>query len=385
MAYPSNNLTYRLVTERMHFNNPYIVLLWLLLSDTTYIALVYLGNPTNRIFTVIVFIALQLVFIYLAFAIRIGLNKFREFLEIDKKTDLSLRSLFISEDAFFKYNNQIIHQISSKWQLYFSILSFLFLIDALYSYLILHNESPFLGKGGLVWEMLIVLWYLLAGIIYFAGFGLVWALLCIIAGLMRLKDAEGLKIKESIKSFKTLVNMKQNNDEAVTKSLEGYYTYNEFVSDAGKITEFLLFFAVSIAILAIPTSVNWIVIEGLIFHNWIWYNIVFAILLDIVAMLIFISPMLSIHGVLKATKSEISNIINKIYERNKMQAVVQSASFSEIDEGLIKNMTFLKGIIDEANSLKTWPVDLEAIVKLTATTMAPIVLLIISKIIERII
>lgn len=136
--------------------------------------------------------------------------------------------------------------------------------------------------------------------------------------------------------------------------------------------------------MAIPISINWIVIEGLIFHNWVWYNIVIAILWGITAITIVVFPLFSIHGVLKATKSKISNIINEIYEHNRIHAVIQSASFSQVDKGLIKNMTFLKVVIDEVNSLKTWPIDLESIIRLTAT-MYPIVLLVISKIIERII
>jgi hypothetical protein len=212
-----------------------------------------------------------------------------------------------------------------------------------------------------------------------------WALLCIIFGLRRLNDAKGLKIRESIKTFKTWVKIKQNNEYVVIKkSLEGYHTYNRFVTDAGKITEFLLFFASGIAIVAIPISVNWIVIEGLIFHNWVWYNIAVAIFWGITAIIIVVFPLFSIHGILKAAKSEISNIINEVYEHNKIYAVIQSASFSKIDEGLIKNMTCLKGIVDEVNSLKTWPIDLESIIRLTAI-MYPIVLLVISKIVERIV
>lgn len=305
-----NNLTYRLIIERIHFNNPYFVISYLLLIDAVTIVLVYLGKPTNGMFTWITFITGQIEVIYFAFAIRVGLNKFREILEIDKKTNSPLRSLFISEDAFSKYKNQIIGEISSKWQLCLSIPYFLFLAYALYN-LTLPNVNPVFGKGGLVWEILIVSYYLLLGIIYFAVSSFVWALLCFITGLMRLKDAEGLKIKESIKTFKTLVNIKQHNEKEVEKSLEGYHTYNRFVTDAGKITEFFLYFAVMVAIVAILFSVNWIVIEGLIFHVWVWHDTVWAILLDIIAVLIFMSPLFSIHGVLKATKSEISNIVKR--------------------------------------------------------------------------
>jgi hypothetical protein len=386
MAYSSsNNLTYRFIIERMHFNNPYFVISYLLLGDAIYIALVYLGNPTNKIFTEITFIMIQFEIIFFAFFMRAGINKFREFLEIDKKTDSPLESLFISDNAFFKYKNQIIGQIFSKWQLYVSLLSFLFVASALYYALTSPIENPAFGKGDLVWKMLLVSWYLFLGIIYFAFSSFNWAGLCIIVGLIRLKDAEGLKIKESIKTFKALINIKQHDEKAVEKSLEGYYTHNRFLTEAGEITEFLLYFAVMIAIVAILLSVNWIVIEGLIFHKWVWYDIVSAIFLDITAITIFIYPLFIIHGVLKETKSEISNIINEIYEHNKIHAVVQSAPFSQVDEGLIKNMTFLKGIVDEVNSLKTWPLDLESTIRLTAAAIAPIVFLVISKIVERII
>ncbi len=303
-----------------------------------------------------------------------------------------MQSLFISEDAFSKYKNQIIGQIFSKWQLYFSIPSFLYLAIAFYN-LTLHNyETLVFGNPpsevgwANVYKILIGSWYFLfLGVIYFAGSSFNWAFLCIIVGLMRLKDAEGLKIQESIKTFKTLINIKQYDEEAVEKSLEGYYTYNRFVTDAGKITEFLLFFAVLIAIPGILISINWIVIGGgLKLVNWIDVrdNIALAIFLDIFAILIFISPLFSIHGALKDTKSKISNIINDVYEHNKIHAVVQSVSFSHVDEKLINNISSLKGIVDEVDSLKTWPVDLEAIVRLTATTIVPTVLLIVSKINE---
>jgi hypothetical protein len=376
-----------LLIERMGFNNPYKVILFLLCGDAIYIASVYLGNPTNRMFTWMTFITVQFEIIYFAFFIRAGINKIREFLdlEIDKKTDSPLQSLFISKNEFFKYKNQIVDKIF-KWQMFVSILFFVFWLVALYFSFTSPNESPVFGRGGLVWNMLRVSYYLIfLGIMAFISASFFWALLCIIFGLRRLNDAKGLKIRESIKTFKTWVKIKQNNEYVVIKkSLEGYHTYNRFVTDAGKITEFLLFFASGIAIVAIPISVNWIVIEGLIFHNWVWYNIAVAIFWGITAIIIVVFPLFSIHGILKAAKSEISNIINEVYEHNKIYAVIQSASFSKIDEGLIKNMTCLKGIVDEVNSLKTWPIDLESIIRLTAI-MYPIVLLVISKIVERIV
>ncbi len=109
----SDNSTNRLIIERMHFNNPYFVISYLLLSDAIYIALVYLGNPTNRIFTEITFITIQFEVIYFAFAIRIGLNKFRQLLEIDKKMDSPLQVLF-----FFSSFLWVISNIECKDPLY---------------------------------------------------------------------------------------------------------------------------------------------------------------------------------------------------------------------------------------------------------------------------
>ena len=118
------------------------------------------------------------------------------------------------------------------------------------------------------------------------------------------------------------------------------------------------------------------------FDKWVWYNILLTILVDVIALLIFIIPLLGIHDVLKSTKTEISNIINDVYEYNQIHAVVRFASFSYADEGFINNMTLFKSIVDEVNSLKTWPSDLESIIRLTATTIIPTMLLVVSEIIK---
>ncbi len=393
MAYCSrNNSNNRLIIEWMRFNKPYIVILFLLLIDVFHVVLMYLGSPRNNFLSAIIesftsltppaktFIIIQVGVIYFAFAANRGLNKFHEILEIDTKTDSPLRSLFVSEDAFLKYKNQIIDNISSKRQLVFSVSPVIFGVAVLAIYFFGRSSvfgEPYKSDDIWIWQILIVLYYVLWWILLIAGFSLAWALLCIVVGLMRLKNAEGLKIKESIQSFEALVKIKQHDEEAVRKSLEGYYTYNRFVMDSWKITEFSLYFAIMVVIVGILFSVN-----SIFTGNWIWYINFLPIFIDIIAVLIFIVSLLGIHGVLKAAKTEISNIINDVYEYNKIHAVVQYASFFHADDGFVENMTFLKGIVDEANSLKTWPVDLEAIVRLTATTIVPTVLLFISQIID---
>ena len=391
---PSKNSTHRLIIERMHFNNFYIVLLWLLLIDVFHIVLMYIGSPQNNFLTdikesftsltipAITFIIIQFGVIYFALAVRKSLNKIHEILEIDSKNDSSLRSLFVSENAVLKYINQFKDNIFSKWQLRFSIFPLIFGV-VVFAFYFFEKSSifgvPYKSDDLWIWQILMVLYYILWWILLIAGFSLAWALLCIVTGLMQLKNAEGLKIKESIKSFETVVNIKQYDGEAVKKSLDGYYTYNRFLMDSWKITDFSLYFAVMVAILGILFSVN-----SIFTGNWIWYSMFLPIFIDIIAVIIFIVPLIGIHGVLKATKSEIYNITNDVYEHKKIDAIAQYASLSHADEDLIKSITFLRGTVDETNSLKTWPIDMEAIIRLTVTTIVPILLMFVSKISELI-
>lgn len=366
MAHTSkNDKTYKLIIEKMRFSEPRILILYGLFAIVLYVILASFGGYHYKIDVYIILILL----FYVAFVIKGFLNKIHEFLEIGDKTQgLSpLRSLFVSEEAFLKYRTKIITKIFSKWQLYFSI-SFLlsFAIAVVFDGI---KHGSFDPEKVTIWEVLITLlfYYLSWWIVIFAFLSLVWALLWFIVGFIYLKDAEGLKLNESIKSFKTLINIKKCDEEALNTSLEGYYTYNRFLADSRKINELSFFIAVRVAIVAILITINWIWVLAFMYEERQLPQISVVIFIDIIAVLIFIIPHLSIHMILKSAKSEISNIINEVYELNKIRAVVRYASFSQTEENLIKNLTFLKGIADETNSLKTWSIDLQAVIKLTAT------------------
>lgn len=370
----SNDKSYRLIVEKMRFSEPRILILYLLFGDALYIGLSILGN---RLYTMLttdkLFYIVQIGIIYIAFVFKGFLNKIHEFLEIGEKTQgkSPLRNLFVSVEAFSEYKGKIIEKIFSKQQLYFSISFFIIFVSiaVFYDIKIAHLfGKPFKAESVDIWGILIFLlyYYLWWWIIGFAALSLVWALFWFIAGLIRIKDAKGLKIKESIESFKSLVNTKKFDDEALNRSLEGYYSYNRFIADSEKITELSLFIAVRVAIVAILYSIGWIGIVGIISHEWNLPLTALTIFIDVLAIVIFIIPPLSIHKILKTVKSEISNIINDIYERNKMRAVVRYASYSPVKENLISNITFLKNIAEETSSLTTWTIDLQAIIKLTA-------------------
>lgn len=372
----SNDKAYRLIIEKMHFNEPRIIILYGLFGYALFIILSYLGGYIFKLLTGIDnYIALILMF-YVAFVIRGFINKIHEFLEIGEKTQGSspLRILFISEDKFLKYRNKIIDKIFSKWQLYFSILFLLSfaIIQLYYDIKISHSFGKPFGEDSVTkWGIIITLLsgYLTWWVVIFASLSLIWALIWFIVGFLWLKDAEGLKLNESIKSLKTLINIKKFDEETLIKSLEGYYTYNRFVADSRKVTEVAFFIAVRISIFAIILSLTWIWIVGFIYKLWVLPQLSFVIFIYFIAALIFIIPNFSIHKILKLAKSEISNIVNDIYEINKIFIVVRNASFSQADDSLIKNITFLKGIVDETTNLKTWPVNLHAIIRLIATTI----------------
>lgn len=384
-----NDKKYRLIIEKMRFSEPCILILYLLLGDVLYIVLSYLGD---RLYTMLtsdrLFYIVQIGIIYIAFVFRGFLNKIHEFLEIGEKTKgLSpLRSLFVSEEKFFEYRNKIVDKIFSKWQLYFSILFLVSFVSVaiFYDIKIIHTfGKPFKAVSADVWGILIFVlyYYFWWWILGFAALSLVWALFWFITGLMRLKDADGLKIKESVKSFKALVYNKQCEGETLN-SLEGYYTYNRFVADSEKITELSLFIAIRVAIVAILYSVGWIGLVGIVSHEWNLPLTGLTIFVDIIAISIFVIPPLSIHKILTSVKSEISNIINDIYELNKIRIIARYASYSQVEENLIKNMTFLKGIADETNNLKTWTIDLQSIIRLTATIVPAVLPYLIQKLLS---
>lgn len=385
----SNNKAYRLIIEKMHFNEPKIIILYGLFGYALFIILSYLGGYINKLVTDIVhYVALILLFYY-AFVIRGFINKIHEFLEIGKKTQKSspLRILFISEETFLKYRNKIINKIFSKWQLYFSILFLSSFAIAVVFYDIIIKQwfgKPFGAETVTIWGILITLLsgYLTWWVVIFASLSLIWALLWFIVGFLWLKDAEGLKLNESINSLKNLINIKEFDEETLIKSLEEYYTYNRFLADSRKITEVAFFLAVRISIFAIILSITWIWILGFIHKLWILPQLSFVIFIYFIAALMFIIPNFGIHRILKLAKTEISNIVNDIYELNKIRAVVRYASFSQAEENISKSMTFLKGIVDETNNLKTWTIDLQAVIRLTATivpTVLPYLIQILSE------
>lgn len=382
----SNDKTYRLIIEKMRFNEPRILILYLLFGNALYIVLSYLGGRLEKILiSDKLFYLTQIGIIYLAFVFRGFLNKIHEFLEIGEKTQgkSPLRNLFVSEEAFFKYRNKIIYKIFSKWELYFIILVMLSLVitPVFYETITTHSLfwSDFVVKFDDFWEILTVslyywLWW---WILFFAASSLAWALFWFIAGLMRVKYAEGLKIKESIESFRNLVKPIKCDEETLNRSLQGYYTYNRFIADSEKITELSLFIAMRVAIIAIISSFGWVVIVG----KW-GVPIIQTVFVDVIAISIFIILPLSVHKILETVKSEISIIINDIYELNKIRVVTRYASYSEVEENLIKNITFLKNIVDETHGLKTWTIDLQSVIRLTATIVPGVLPYLIQKLLS---
>ncbi len=60
-------------------------------------------------------------------------------------------------------------------------------------------------------------------------------------------------------------------------------------------------------------------------------------------------------------------MMNDNYEQKKIHAIVQYHHSDQTEAKLIKDIQFLKNVVDETKSLKTWPIEPQAVAKLSAS------------------
>jgi len=148
--------------------------------------------------------------------------------------------------------------------------------------------------------------------------------------------------------------------------LKGYYSYTRFLIDYEKIIEFTSFIALRIAFVAALYSLAYIIIAGLFFKDWNLPLTVLTIFLDITAIWVFIAPQFSAHRLLKRTKKEIYVHISDIYEQDKLRLLNKYASFSPVKSSMVKDIEFLRKMVDETDDLRTWTLELGDSLRLTA-------------------
>jgi len=164
--------------------------------------------------------------------------------------------------------------------------------------------------------------------------------------------------------------------------LKGHYSHTKFLIDYEKITGFTSLIAVRIAFIAILYSFAYIAIGGLFYKNGILPLVGFTIILDVIAIWVFITPLISAHRLLKRTKKEIYTTISDVYEQHKLRFLNKSASFSPVKSSMVKDIELLKKMADETGDLRTWPVEIGDTLRLTAAAVISLSPFIVQKLIS---
>ena len=164
--------------------------------------------------------------------------------------------------------------------------------------------------------------------------------------------------------------------------MKGYYSYTKFLIDYEKITGLTSLIAMRVAFIAILYTLGWIGIAGLFFKEWHLPLVGFTIFLDMTAIWVFITPQFSAHRLLKRTKKEIYITISDVYEHHKLRLLNKYASFSPVESFMAKDIELLKKIVDETGDLRTWPVEIGAVLRLTAATALPLTPFMVQKLIS---
>ena len=380
---------YKFLVERMHFSNPYFFISYFLIGGAIYLLFSYMGGFVYEILTrdLIMYVILFAV-PYVAFAVKDTLTKIKIYLEIhpDESIKSPLRTLFVSEDKFLKYRDGVLDRIFSK-EIIVSVLliSLLASIGVIYDVFIVHSfGNPAHVENAGIWGALIFVvnyyaWWWIVGI---AGFGFAWVLYCLIGAIKRIEQTEGLRIAESIKTLKALTKGEENGENTIKNLLKGYYSYTKFLIDYEKITGLTSLIAMRVAFIAILYTLGYIGIAGLFFKDWNLPLVGFTIGMDMTAIWVFITPQFSAHRLLKRTKKEIYITISDVYEHHKLRLLNKYASFSPVESFMAKDIELLKKMVDETGDLRTWPVEIGAVLRLTAATALPLTPFIVQKLIS---
>ena len=380
---------YKFLVERMHFSNPYFFISYFLIGCAIYLLFSYLGGFVYEILTHdLLLYGGPFIFPYVAFAVKDTVTRINQYLAIhpNESKESPLRALFASENDFRDYRDAVLKRISS-WEIPISVLCLLVLASAtiIYDVFITHNfGKPWDVENAGIWGILIFsvnyyAWWWILGI---AGFGFAGVLYCLIGAIKRIEQTEGLRITESIKTLKALTTGEENDRDITKKILKGHYSHTKFLIDYEKITGFTSLIAVRIAFIAILYSFAYIAIGGLFYKNWILPLVGFTIILDVIAIWVFITPLISAHRLLKRTKKEIYTTISDVYEQHKLRFLNKSASFSPVKSSMVKDIELLKKMADETGDLRTWPVEIGDTLRLTAAAVISLSPFIVQKLIS---
>jgi len=383
----------KFLIERMHFSNPYFFMGYFYLGCAIYLLFSYMGGFAYEILTrdwilYIVLFGVPCV----AFAVKkisAGIDLYLEIHQNECRKS-PLRALFTSEDAFIRYRDKILNKIFSD-EIKLSLSFMLVLALAIIGYDVFFAHcfgKPWNLENAGIWGVLIFVvyyyaWWWVAGI---AGFGFAWVVYRLIVAIKRIEQAEDLRIYESIKMLKALT--RGEIDENITKKLlRGHYSYTKLLSDYEKIMGFTSFIAITVAFIAIIYSAAYIAIPALFFKEWNLLSVIVGLTIgmEMAAIWVFITPLISAHKLLKRTKKEIYSIVSELYEQHKLRFLNRSASFSPVEPSMVKDMEVLKRIVDETSDLRTWPVEIGDTLRLIAATLislSPIVLRILQKLIS---
>ena len=363
---------YKFLVERMHFSKPYSLISYFYIGTAIYLLFSYMGGFLYEILTrdLLLYVTNPAI-LYVAFAVRDTLTRINQYLEINPNESKKspLRTLFASEDKFLKYRDDVLERIFSK-EIIVSVLliPLLAAIGVINDVFIAHSfGNPAHVENAGIWGALIfvVNYYAFWWILFFAGLGFAWVICCIIVSIIRIEHTEGLRITESNKTLKELT----TGENITEKMLKGHYSYTKFLGDYEELIKFASLIAIRVAFIAVLASLGWIVIVGLYLKEWNLPLAGLTIGFDIAAIIIFITPLISAHRLLKRTKKEIYTTISNVYEHHKLSFLNKSASFSPSESSMVKDIELLKKIVDETGDLRTWPVEIGDTLRLTAAAV----------------
>ncbi len=123
-------------------------------------------------------------------------------------------------------------------------------------------------------------------------------------------------------------------------------------------------YVVFVALFAVPNTV-----QGLV-------NIQFLALyagLFLIALLLFILPLLSLHAKLLSAKREILTQLTPQYKELVQQ--LQSKGIRNVDEKLANQLDVLKHVLQDVNQIHSWPFDTGIIVRLSAIVLSVLTIL----------
>lgn len=380
---------YKFLVERMYFSNPYFFIGYYLVGTAIYLLFSYKGGFVYEVLTHdLLLYGGPFIFPYVAFAVKDTVTRINQYLAIhpNESKESPLRALFASENDFRDYRDAVLKRISS-WEIPISVLCLLVLASAtiIYDVFITHNfGKPFHVEnagfcGALIFVVNYYIWWWIIGI---AGFGFAWILYCLIGAIKRIEQTKGLRITESLKTLKALTTREVNDGSIIKNLLKDYYPYTKFLNNYGEIIEFTSRIAMRTAFIAVIYSLGYIVIGGLFLKEWHLPLVGFTIGLDIAAIIIFITPLISAHKLLKRTKKDIYVTISDVYEHHKLSLLNKYASFSPVESFMVNDIELLKKIVDETRALRTWPVEIGDTLRLTAATAISLSPFIVQKLIS---